>query len=1011
MALQKQPVPINFAQGLDTKSDPKQIKIGNFLALQNSVFDKAGTLGKRNGFANITNLPNTEQTTLTTLNDNLLATGSNLYAFSEETDQWLNQGIVQPVQLDVQALVRSSTSQTSADAAVAASGLTCLVYMDSGVSYYQVSDSSTGQQIVNRQNLPATATNPRVFLLDRYFIITFIATVAGIPHLQYIAIPIMVPTDPSAAADISATVFSLTTGYDAYVASDTLFIGWRSTAANIQLTSMSRTLIVGSPVTLVGQIADLMSVTAEIDGITNIVWISYWDTTSNDGFTAAYGFASGFLVQVLAPTQIINNVELNEITSVSQDGLLTVFYETANTYTYAPNAKTDFVSKLTITQAGTIVGPTVILRSVGLASKPFIDISGLIYVLVTYGEINQPTYFLIDHDGNIYMRLAYSNGGGYQFSQVLPSVSLVDGVYFVPYLIKDFVAAINKGTSLPAGTPVNGIYTQTGINLAMFSINNKVQYSSEIANALHLTGGQLWEYDGVRPVEHGFHVWPENVAGTTATGAGSITAGTYYYVFVYEWTDNQGNLHRSAPSIPYVQVTTTASSTNTLNVPTLRLTYKLTPNPVRIVGYRWSVAQQVYYQFTSIASPVINDPSVDSVVIVDTNSDLQILGQTLLYTMGFVLENIAAPASIDSALFKNRLWLIDAEDRNLLWFSKQVISNVPVEMSDLLTVYVAPTSGAQGSTGPMTALGAMDDKLIIFKKDAIYYMTGTGPDNTGASNDFSDPIFITSSVGCDNPSSIVLMPNGVMFKSDKGIWLLGRDLSTNYIGAPVEEFNAEAVVSAQAIPATNQVRFVLDNNITLMYDYYYGQWGTFNNTFAISATLYNNLDTYLNSYGQVFKETPGLYLDGSEPVLLSFVTGWINVAGIQGYERFYEMLLLGTYYSPFKLNVQLAYDYNSSPVQSTLILPDNYAKPWGAENQWGANGPWGGPGNIFEARLFPERQKCEAFQIQVNEIYDSSFTLSTGIVPPGQGLSLSGMNLLIGMKKGSRTSKASQSFG
>ena len=236
-----------------------------------------------------------------------------------------------------------------------------------------------------------------------------------------------------------------------------------------------------------------------------------------------------------------------------------------------------------------------------------------------------------------------------------------------------------------------------------------------------------------------------------------MTAQEYNYVFTYEWTDNQGNLHRSAPSIPVpftiltapvsftanrtsgsriltsvssftnLQVgqplsgtglapsafissmdtgagtitmsiaATSGTATSTtitpttlgsvvINVPTLRLTYKLSPNPVRIVGYRWSVAQPIYYQFTSVTAPVINDTTIDSVAVSDTNSDLDILGQTLLYTTGGVIENIAAPASIASALFKNRLFLIDAEDRNLLWYSKQVIEATPVEMSDLLTL-------------------------------------------------------------------------------------------------------------------------------------------------------------------------------------------------------------------------------------------------------------------------------------------------------------------------------------
>lgn len=1006
MALSKTPIVINFSSGIETKQDPKQLQIGKLLALENGVFDKAGALVKRNGFENITKLPDALQTTITTLNNNLLATGSNLYAYASDTNQWLNQGIVQPVQLETRPIVRSATSQQSPDSAIASSGLMCTTYVDNSIAYYQVSDSSTGQQIVSRQTLPVTATNPRVFLLDRYFLVTYIATAGGIPHLQYVAVPIAKPNAPLAAADISAVVFSLTSGYDAYVINNIIYFGWRSTVNTVRLTSMSSTLIVSSASTITSHSADLLSMTAEITQSQNAIWISFWDNVSNNGFTARYSSSAGFLVQTLAPTQIINTQVINEITSVSQNGLLTVIYENANTYIYSPNAKTDYLSKVTVSSTGVVSSLAVILRSVGLASKAFIDTTGVIYVMATYGETNQPTYFLIDSSGNIYMRLAYSNGIGYEPSQVLPSIVSNQGIYYMPYAIKDFLATVNKGTNLPSGTPSNAIYTQTGINLAIFSINSTGQHSSEIAGALHLTGGQLWEYDQVRPVEHGFHVWPENIAVTTATGSGSIAAGTYYYAFTYEWTDNQGQLHRSAPSIPVSQVTTTASSTNTINVPTLRLTYKLSPNPVRIVGYRWSVAQQAYYQFTSITSPIINDPTIDSVVITDTKSDLQILGQTLLYTTGGVVENIAAPASVASALFKNRLWLVDAEDRNLLWFSKQVIQNTPVEMSDLFTVYVAPTSGAQGSTGPVEALGAMDDKLIIFKKDAIYYLTGNGPDNTGGNNDFSEATFITAAVGSANANSIVLTPNGVMFQSDKGIWLLGRDLSTNYIGAPVEAYNSNTVKSALVIPATNQVRFILDNNVTLMYDYYYNQWGTFNNTFAISSTLFNGAHTYLNSYGNVFKETLGSYLDGSEPVLLSFTTGWINIAGVQGYERFYEMLIEGTYYSPFKLNVQLAYDYSPSTAQNLLVLPDNYSMKAANNFQAGASNPWGGPINVLEARVFPQRQKCESFQITMNEVFDSSFS-----VAPGQGLSLSGLNLLVGIKKGTRTSKASQSFG
>ena len=1077
MALTKQPFSLNFMKGMDTKTDPFQIPMDSFTLLTNSVFTTLGRLTKRNGFQSITSLPNALQTNLTTLNDNLIATGTDLYAFNADANQWLNKGIVQPVQLSTNTITRTSTSQSSSDAAVASNNLVCTVYNDSnGSAYYQISDSVTGQQIIPRVKLEATAVNPRAFVLGNYFIVVYMATV-GTPSLRYVAIPLVNVQAPRAAATFSSSVSAITDGYDGIVINNSLFISWSSSSSSIRTGFITSALIVSSSVS--NTTSGVTSLVSLANDLTNSrLYVTYYSNGTIDSISYNYALA-----QQMTTTTDVTAANIATLTSVFLSGILYVFYETTNLVTQLNNTDQNFVSGVQVTPpvgsgAGTPGAPYVILRSLGLASKAFIQyqyivnnepnivvtsnvlpglsanqytvISSTIYMLTVYGEpampappsvpttpptSNEPTYFLIDSTGQIYMRLAFANGGGYETTQVLSNVSFLNGAWYVSYLYKDLLTTVNKGTA--TGLPSAAIYTQTGVNLATFSINATQQYSSEIAGSLHLTGGMLWQYDGVAPIEHNFHVWPEDQAGAWSSTGGNIHAqpdgatntNAYWYEFTYEWTDATGNLHRSAPSIP-VPITTTGSGTTgsiTFHVPTLRLTSKQpnpievaagapVTNPIRIVGYRWSVAQQVYYQFTSIQNPVLNDPTMDYVTIVDTSADASILGNAILYTTGGVVEDIAAPASVASTLFNNRLWLVDAEDRNLLWYSKQVIEAVPVEMSDLLTIYVAPTSGAQGSTGEITALAPMDDKLVIFKRDAIYYINGIGPDNTGANSQYSDPIFITSAVGCNNPNSIVLMQNGLMFQSDKGIWLLGRDLSTNYIGAPVEAYNNLTVMSAQSIPATNQVRFIMNENITLMYDYYVNQWGKHTNISAISGTLYQNFQTYLNEFGSVFQETPGVFVDGAEPVLMSLTTAWINMAGLQGYERFYFGYLLGTYFTPFTLDVQLAYDYNPSPIQNITVRPDNYSLPWGGEAQWGSGASWGsgtspssgsgGTANVFEARFFPQFQKCESFQVTINEVYDPTIGAAAG-----QGLSLSGLNLIVGMKKGYRTQRASRSFG
>ena len=1030
MALQKQAVNINFGQGLDLKTDPFQLGPGKFLSLQNTIFTKGGLLQKRNGFDTITNIAGSS--TITTFANNLVSISNSLQAYSQETNTFVNSGLIEPLILSTQSMVRSATSQTTVDIAIAQNGLACEVWFDEDAnSYYQVSDPTTGQAIVPKVQITSatdvSANLPRVFSVSNYFIITFISTVAGTTSLRYIAVPINRPSAALAPVTVSSQVHApsgpfsaVYDGVSAHLSPDILYLAWAGSDSGgaIRICTISSSLQVSSATVLSSVTADLLS--CAFDAVTQRFWVTFYNASS--AFVHAFAFSQS-LVAIMGNTAVITSATAAEISTAVNNNVLHVFMEQENTYSYAPHAITDYIFHDTLTLSGSTGTPgtgSIILRGVSLASKAAYCANGNFYVLASYAQQYQPTYFLIDQAGNIVSKLAYSNGVGLAATQVLPQLipsgTAANPTLQVGYLYQDLLAAANtQGVVNPAGlTPSPAaIYSQTGINLATFVLSNPI-YTSEIGSSLQLGAGFEWMYDGVKPVEHGFHVWPEDITCVwSATGGsmaakpdGSTNTSAYYYKVCYEWTDGQGLIHRSADSIP-VAVTTTGSGTAgsvTVNVPYARLTYK-TNNKIRIVIYRWSVAQQSYFRVTSITNPILNNPAADSVAYVDTLADASILGNDLIYTTGGVVANIAAPGSIARTLFDDRAWIVDAEDQNLLWFSKQVIENTPVEFSNQFTLYVAPTTGAQGSTGPITALAPMDDKLVIFKRDAIYYINGSGPDITGANNQYSQAIFVTSTVGTDNPASIVFTPMGLMFQSDKGIWLLGRDLSTQYIGAPVEGFNGQTVTSAITIPGTNQVRFTLNNNFTLMYDYYYQQWGSFINTNAISSTIYQGLHTYLDPYGNIYQETPGAYLDGANPVLIQFTTSWFNLAGLQGYERFYDFLLLAQYISPHFLVVQIAYDYGSA-LQQSIIQPNNYTGPYGSDQLFGQTTPFGGPGSLEQWRIHTQRQTCQSFQISVQEVFNPAFA-----TVPGAGFTMSGLDLTVGLKKGRRPIKAANSVG
>jgi hypothetical protein len=1102
--LNKQAIDISFAQGLDTKTDPKRVPVGKFVQLENMVFNKGGLLQKRNGFGQLTSLPDTSYSYLTTFNEDLTAIGPNIAAYSASNAAWVTKGSLEPLSLSTLSVIRNNLNQIQGDIVVSANGLACCVYLEKNnnttTNKYVIFDANTGQNIIAPTAIPVnTGTvsgGMRVFILGNYFILVFTNTISATPHLQYIAINIATPTTKTANTDIASAYVSATTlSWDGAVLNNYLYIAYNTATGgqSVKIVELSTSLVVSAPTTFLGYTATMMSVTIDSSNLTNaVIYGSFYDSGSSTGYTFA---VSSTLGVIMNPVQIISSGTILNITSAAQNGTCSIFYEVSNNYSYDSSIPTHYIGSISVTPLGftfnsvfssgassitassasglvngmylidettpanitagttftisgttlslshntagnsagspgdklttaTLSSPIVSIRSVGLASKAFI-INGSIYYLAAYQSTYQPSYFLIDGSLStsaspvIAAKLAYANGGGY-ITLGLPSVTVLDQDAKIFYLFKDSIQAVNKGTNLPSGTQTAGIYSQTGINLSTFSFGTQNQDVAEVANNLNISGGLISIYDGYLPVELNFLVWPDSIEASWSTSGGSIVAqpdgstntNAYYYQVTYEWTDNQGNAFRSAPSIP-IPVTTTGSGTSgsiTINLPTLRLTMKVA-NPVKAVIYRWSVGQQEYYQTTSITAPLLNSTTTDQLQFVDTNADATILGNNLIYTTGGVVEDIAPPASNILALFDTRLWLVDAEDPNLLWFSKQIIEATPVEMSDLFTIYVPPITSTETSTGPITALSPMDDKLVIFKENSCFYLNGNGPDNTGANNQYSQATFITTAVGCPNDRSIVLMPSGLMFQSNrKGIWLLDRGLGTEYIGAPVEQFTQNAnVTSAVDVPESNQVRFTLDSGIVLMYDYYYQQWGTFVGIPAISSCIYNQYHTIINAEGQVYQENPGTYLDGSNPVLMMFQTGPLRLGDLQNYQRSYFFYILGTYISPHKLQISISYDYELTPSQSLTLKPINFSTPYGSgtsQSPYGQGNPYGGGSSLENWRVFLQKQRCMAFAIQIQEVFDSTFG-----VPAGAGFNLSGLNVVMGFKQRFRPQAAQTSIG
>lgn len=1008
MCPKTQDFPVNFSGQPDTKTDPFQVAPTDFLVFNNSVRTTGGRFQKRNGFQTLITFSSPFVTNLAVFSGGLIGIGSTLQVYSTDTGILFSRGAFQPIELSTLEILRNSATQSTVDVAVSSNGLSCVASTDSQSGIViQVIEQATGNVLVPLHQVSG-GVNPRVFVLGGNFIIIYRLTGA----LRYVSVS---TSNPSVSAQSTITPTTHSAVYEAFVSGGILYFAYNSTDNSGQsyaLNTISSTLVLGTPTVMNSLTPALLSVTVDSSG-SPVIWVSL--TNFNSGTQTTTVTAAAFnssLTNTLGNTTIFTSNSKNMdvvpgLTSITTGGhLVAILGQDFGPINGSAHSYT-FVS-YNCTTGGSVSGPFQGAYGLVIAGKPFINpINNVIYYLGFYPNTFQPTYFMVDIIGNFVAKLAYSNGGnggvvdGGVYSS--PNQSVDGNTIYYGYLYQDLLLPVNKVNGAEPG----GIYTQSGANIATFTFNTSNIVSSEIGGSLQISGGFLWMYDGQKPVEQSFAVWPDPITATAGSG-GSIASADqpFFYQVTYEWTDAAGNIQRSAPSIP-IEVSGLSGSSNsvTLDIPALAFTAKTSPNPVRLVVYRWSESNQVYYQIsnqsnTSGNNPLtLNDPTATSITFTDVLADSSIIGNNILYTTGGVIEDIGGPATSILVLFDTRLWLVDAEDPNLLWFSKQVIEGAPVETSDALTLYVAPTTSSQASTGPITALAAMDDKLIIFKGDpayqnAIYYVNGTGPDNTGANNQYSQPIFITSAVGCANQKSIVLTTLGLMFQSSQGIWLLDRSLQTSYIGAPMEAYNSFTVTSALSIPNTTQIRFTLSNGTELVYDYFFQKWDTCTPPAAISSVVYQGLHTFLDSSGNLWQEDAGSYLDGSMPVNLNFTTPWYNLAGLQGYERAYEAFLMGTYLSPHILTVQVYYNYSNTISQTFTFNPNGLSPNGSASN------------TLEQFRIQFKNQKCQSVKFTVTESFDSSFGGTAGA-----GLTLSGINFVLGIKKAYTPIAAARSAG
>lgn len=984
MALTKQQAVVPFAGGIETSQNEFLVAPPNLLSLSNGVFRKEGEISKRYGFTSLSKTALNEDdisvgNRLDVFNDDLvLFTGTNLYSYGVASKTWYNKGAFASVSVSKDNIVRNRFSQTSPSICTV-NGTTLTAWEDErGGVRYNIIEDETGSTIVPETSLGGSTLSPIcVTLSNRYLVLLY---VDGSTLKSKLFNPLDFSTVLSNNNIATLGTYKV---LDAVAYSNRIFLAYNSVGdtTRIEYLEISQTegvdTVTGSTKTL--ESAPTVSYASQAiavftDPIRNLLYV-----VSNTGTQIRLQGVFQDLNNKSTENVLVEAVAApSRVTGIAKqsDGVVTVFWEIPAS---PVNVKNHYIKARQYTYNGAsapvaVAASAITKRSVGIASHAFEE-NGTVYLTSGHESELQPTYFVLEiktiSDAPVAAKILASVAGGHPAKNFLPR--------FLTDTQERRFTSLLEITRLSTEEDGETIVDNTGVVRSTLNFVTPPFQSQQLGQNLLIAGGFITAYDGAQVVEHGFHLYPEDISYTT--GVGTLPHNDFRVTVIYEWSDSKGQIHRSAPAIPLLADSGGANSSIIVTAPTLRLSSK---QDVKIVLYATNAGLvDVFYRVTSVA----NNPAVDTVTLA-LSSNTNLTSQEILYTTGGIVEHIAAPAAALVQTHQNRMFIAGLEDENELRYSKESVQNEGVAFSDFFRIRVNPKGGG------ITALGTLDDKLIIFKEDTIFALTGQGPVDTGAQNDFQQPEQISSQFGCISPSSVVTTAEGLLFASKDGIKLLTRGLIVQDVGDPMQEYNNLTVSSGILLPAENEVRFVTKEGEALVYNFNYKLWSTFKNYQAISAVRWNNSFLHLKEDGTVNQEIEGSYRDNGYRIPLSLSSPWLNFNSLMGYKRVYQIMVLGKRLTNHAFHVNISYDYNELTRQVVYfntvagMLPENYTPDSGVviPSRTG-NLATGNP--TYQFRIKPTIQRCEAIKLVIEDI-----PLQGEL---GAGYTLAGLNFLLGV--------------
>lgn len=583
--------------------------------------------------------------------------------------------------------------------------------------------------------------------------------------------------------------------------------------------------------------------------------------------------------------------------------------------------------------------------------------------LTKYRGVGQASYFLVS---------AGTSPGfnPYDMGRSMPDIAAADpgntlvGLLSLPNLAigatsSTYLTAGLKSTAIQSGA--GGLTSNTGAAAISFVLGDVTVGSPvELNSSLHIPGAMPLLYDGVSVTEEGFPIAPEQSDAYVYAGGGALTASsTYTYRYLFEWTDNAGNLHRSAPNLVAQQAVLGAAQTKvTHSIPTVINSRK---RMIALGVYRTPANGDgsVYYR----AGAVTFAPGAATrASFVDTVSDAVLVSGVPLYTDDNILENLSPPSCTSMAVHRGRLLAGGVDgDPTAIWFSKDVSAGFGIAFNDALVSRLSSTNET------VTALGSMDAFAAAFTNATSWTSSDDYPDDTGSGGVLK---FIQASSvnGCQSPRLLARGDDGLSCWQNKttftggpggGPWRFSRGSTWEWIGQPIQlDASALAPKMFLAVPSLNQMRVLGSTATALVHEAVFGTWATWTYLQGaptiVDAILWQGNVAYLCSDASLIVENTSLYSDSATAIAHAITMSPFNFAGVAGYQRIYVGQLTGRVLGTAGLSESLVLrivqtiDGVAMAAKTRTLTPDSNALFAGVEFDPGANG------------------KCSAYQLTIS---------------------------------------------